>query len=236
MAYLNVYFNNELKSKYELSSIITKIGRTPDNEVVIDNVGVSAHHAEILQKGNKFIIQDTKSTNGVYVNGEQITEKEIKFGDEIGIFKHQLRIVGIDLPGDVPKSTPIEASNAIQGGTVEVDIAKLDCLLKEKEADKAYLEISSGKMSGRKFKLASTRFNIGKNQDCNIQIDGWFAPKISAKIVRQSDGYYMVPEKRGKVRHNRVLIKTRTKLQHGSHIEIRGTKFRFLNLPQNVTS
>jgi predicted component of type VI protein secretion system len=230
MAYLNVYFNNELKSKHELKSIVTKIGRYPDNEIVIDNVGVSGNHAEILQQSDKYIIRDKKSTNGVYVNGELTTEKEIKLGDEIGIFKHKLRLVGIDLPIGIVDSPPIELGNPIQEGTVEIDISKLEMLLKENETDKAYLEVSSGKMSGRKFKLANARVYIGKNQDCDIHIDGWFAPKIAAKIVRQSDGYHLVPEKRGKVRHNGGLIKTRTKLKNGSDIEIRKTKFRFLNI------
>ena len=230
MAYLNVYFNDELKSKHELKSIVTKIGRYPDNEIVIDNVGVSGNHAEIFQEGDKYIIHDKKSTNGVYVNGEPITEKELKFGDEIGIFKHKLKLVGIDLPTAVTDSPSIEISNTVQRGTVEIDISTLDKLLKENEADKAYLEVSSGKMGGRKFNLAKARFNIGKYQDCDIQLGGWFAPKIAAKIVRQSDGYHLVPEKRGKVRHNGGLIKTRIKLKNGSDIEIRGTKFRFLNI------
>ena len=230
MAYLNLYFNEELKSKHELKSIITKIGRNPNNEIVIDNTGVSGNHAEIIQEGDKYIIHDTKSTNGVYVNGERITEKELKFGDEIGIFKHKLRLIAIDSPIGVTDSPSIEISNVAQGATVDIDVSKLGKLLKENEADKAYLEVSSGKRSGRKFTLLKARFSLGKSPDCDIQIGGWFAPKIAAEIVRQSDGYYLVPRNRGKTRHNGVLIKTRVKIKNRSNIEIRGTKFCFLNL------
>ena len=230
MAYLNINFNNKLISKHELTSIITKIGRNPNNEIVIDNAGVSGNHAEIIQERKKYIIHDINSTNGVFVNGERITEKELQFGDEIGIFKHKLRFAAIDSPINVTDSPPIENSTIAQGATVDIDVSKLGDLLKEQEAQKAYLEVSSGKMSGRKFKLTKPRFSIGKSPDCDVQIGGWFAPKIATEIVRQSDGYYLVPRKSGRPLHNGVRIKTRVKIRNGSNIEIRGTKFRFLNL------
>lgn len=37
MGYLNIYFNDELKSKHQVSALITRIGRHQDNDVVIDN-------------------------------------------------------------------------------------------------------------------------------------------------------------------------------------------------------
>lgn len=232
MSYLNVYFNDELRSKHELKPLITRIGRNQGNDVVIDNVGVSGNHAEIIKNGDKYTIHDLESTNGVYVNGERITSKELKFGDEIGIFKHKLRFIAIDLPASIEAAatkSSNEKTNSSQSATVEVDISKLQNLLKENEIKNAYLEVANGTLSGRKFKLSKSRFSIGKSQDCDFQTGGWFSPKIAAKIVRQSDGYYLVPEKRGKARLNGSLIKNRVKLKDGCVIEIRGTTFHFVN-------
>lgn len=232
MSYLNIYFNDELRSKHEVKSLITRIGRNQDNDVVIDNAGVSGNHAEIIKNGEKYTIHDLNSKNGVYVNGERISETELKFGDEISIFKHKLRFIAVDLPISIEttnSTASIEKNNSAQSATVEVDVSKLESLIKEKEANNAYLEVSSGAMSGRKFRLSKTRFNVGKSPDCDFQTGGWFAPKIAAKIVRQSDGYYLVPEKRGKTRHNGSTVKTRIKLRHGDDIEIRGTMFHFTN-------
>ncbi|WP_198014608.1 FHA domain-containing protein [Methylobacter marinus] len=230
MGYLNIYFNDELKSKHQVSALITRIGRHQDNDVVIDNAGVSGNHAEIIKNGDQYTIHDLDSKNGVYVNGERISKKELKFGDEIIIFKHRLRFIGVDLPVAVvtPDSTAsIEKSN--QSATVEVDVSKLETLLKEKEANNACLEVSSGAMAGRTFRLSKPRFSVGKSPDCDLQTGGWFAPQIAAKIVRQSDGYYLVPEKRGKTRHNGTPIKGRVKLKPGDSIEIRGIKLHFTN-------
>jgi len=231
MSYLNIYFNDELKSKHEMRSRITRIGRNRDNDVVIDNIGVSGIHAEIIRNDDQYTIRDLNSKNGVYVNGERVSEKKLNFGDEISIFKHKLKFIAVDLPVSVETtgSTSIERSNNNQSVTVEVDVSRLESLIREKEANNAYLEVLSGAMAGRTFKLSKTRFSVGKSPDCDIQTGGWFAPKIAAKIARQSDGYYLVPEKYGKTRHNGHTVKTRIKLKHEDDIEIRGTKFRFIN-------
>ena len=44
------------------------IGRTSDNDVVLDDGNVSAHHGRIRFSDGKFIVVDTGSTNGIYVN------------------------------------------------------------------------------------------------------------------------------------------------------------------------
>lgn len=230
MSYLNVYFNDELRSQHALNSLITRIGRNQDNDVVIDNVGVSGNHAEIIKNGSKYTIYDLNSTNGVFVNGERITDKELKLGDEIAIFKHTLRFVAVNFASSVETATAksrAENSNSSNSATVEVDVSKLDDLLKENVEKNAFLIVSSGKLAGRQFKLTKSRFSFGKTQDCDFQVGGWFAPKIAAKIVRQSDGFYLAPEKRGKVKLNGQPVKNRAKIKGGCVIEVRGTTFHF---------
>jgi len=46
------------------------IGRKPDNDVIIDNMAVSSHHARIIMQGRTYMIEDLQSTNGTKVNGE----------------------------------------------------------------------------------------------------------------------------------------------------------------------
>src|SRR6266849_4530069 len=54
---------------------VTRIGRGPDNDVVIDEAPtISAHHFEIRKENGSYKIQDLNSTNGTFVNGERIGE------------------------------------------------------------------------------------------------------------------------------------------------------------------
>jgi hypothetical protein len=48
------------------------IGRSRDCEIVLDDAGVSRHHAELRPAGDGWTIADLGSTNGVLVNGEGI--------------------------------------------------------------------------------------------------------------------------------------------------------------------
>jgi Protein of unknown function (DUF3662)/FHA domain len=48
------------------------IGRSRDCEIVLEDTGVSRHHAELRPAGDEWTIADLGSTNGVLVNGQPI--------------------------------------------------------------------------------------------------------------------------------------------------------------------
>lgn len=62
----------------------TTIGRSKDNEIVLEDERSSRCHCVIIKKGSgEFEIKDLKSTNGTMVNGETIKTKVLAIGDEI---------------------------------------------------------------------------------------------------------------------------------------------------------
>lgn len=82
MAYLK--FGNK---RVDLVAKIT-IGRSTDNDVVIDNKLASRHHAVIQKIKDAYFIKDDNSTNGTFVNNELIPkDKYVKLykGDKITI-------------------------------------------------------------------------------------------------------------------------------------------------------
>ena len=58
--------------KYPLVSVATRIGRLPDNDLVLDDANVSRHHAVLIDTGTSFVITDMRSANGIEVNGQRI--------------------------------------------------------------------------------------------------------------------------------------------------------------------
>lgn len=55
-------------------AVIISIGRNPDNDLVINESFISAHHAQlIMDTEGKWFIHDLQSSNGIFVNGERIT-------------------------------------------------------------------------------------------------------------------------------------------------------------------
>ncbi len=61
----------------------TRLGRLPDNDIIIDDRRVSRHHAEVTQNGRGWVIRDQGSTNGTAVNGKLVKEVSLRSGDTI---------------------------------------------------------------------------------------------------------------------------------------------------------
>jgi hypothetical protein len=60
------------------------IGRSRDCDVVIDDVGISRHHAEIRPSAGGWTVADLGSTNGVSVNGRSVHgAQELRPGDRL---------------------------------------------------------------------------------------------------------------------------------------------------------
>jgi hypothetical protein len=59
------------------------VGRGSDNDIVIDDPSVSASHAWIINQHGHYVIMNTLSTNGTFVNGKRIHEAVLKHRDRI---------------------------------------------------------------------------------------------------------------------------------------------------------
>jgi len=68
------------------------IGRTEGNDLVLNHPSVSRKHARVEARDAHWWIVDLKSTNGVKVNGDLISEAQINAGDKILIGSVQLDV------------------------------------------------------------------------------------------------------------------------------------------------
>jgi pSer/pThr/pTyr-binding forkhead associated (FHA) protein len=67
----------------ELDEII--LGRGTDAMVVIDSGAVSRRHAALRRSNDSYTCVDLDSSNGIHVNGERVSEKELRDGDTVQI-------------------------------------------------------------------------------------------------------------------------------------------------------
>jgi hypothetical protein len=72
-----------------------RIGRSPDNDLILRDPATSGHHARLERRGNQFFIVDLGSTNGTLVNGEPIQEKELKHGDKVTIGQNSVKFAAV---------------------------------------------------------------------------------------------------------------------------------------------
>jgi S1-C subfamily serine protease len=61
------------------------VGRAPNNVLAFapTDTRASAHHAEIVLENDGFVLRDTGSTNGTFVNGQRVYHARLKSGDVI---------------------------------------------------------------------------------------------------------------------------------------------------------
>jgi hypothetical protein len=66
------------------------IGRSPDAEIFLDDVTVSRDHAVLVRRGDAWLLDDSGSLNGTYVNRRRIDSHRLEDGDELQIGKYKL--------------------------------------------------------------------------------------------------------------------------------------------------
>ena len=83
-----------LSGVHRLVATRVRIGRDPDNDLVLEDLQVSRRHAELLGTGEQWELRDLGSHNGTYVNGRSVASAVLSPGDVIGIGAHVLRFTG----------------------------------------------------------------------------------------------------------------------------------------------
>ncbi|MBA2339360.1 MAG: FHA domain-containing protein, partial [Pyrinomonadaceae bacterium] len=54
---------------------VLNVGRASDNEIRLDGLQISNHHARFAVAGSSITVEDRGSTNGIYVNGERVSNR-----------------------------------------------------------------------------------------------------------------------------------------------------------------
>jgi len=104
--------------KYSLQMDSVRIGRAADNTIVIDDPGLSAHHAVLHRRIDTFEIIDLGSTNGLEMDGRRIISRELQHGDEIKIGDVVMRyeVPGMEVvPPPLPPAEPPPAREPAEG-------------------------------------------------------------------------------------------------------------------------
>jgi pSer/pThr/pTyr-binding forkhead associated (FHA) protein len=82
----------ELKT-FEIDKPVVTIGRNKNNDVFIDNLGISKKHARIVKQQGRYVLEDLKSTNGTLLNDKKVTQALLNGKDVITIGKYTLLVV-----------------------------------------------------------------------------------------------------------------------------------------------
>jgi len=85
---------------YRLMDKEVSIGRYHANQIVLPDRRMSRLHARIIPQGDEYMVEDLKSANGVQVNGKDIDQKVLRYGDEITMGSTTLVYLALNAPED----------------------------------------------------------------------------------------------------------------------------------------
>ncbi len=82
----------------QIAGSLVRIGRAPENDVVVTDLGVSRFHAELRRvTARQYEIVDVGSHNGTFVNGQRVSAMAVTGADLIGIGPATFRLVDGEL-------------------------------------------------------------------------------------------------------------------------------------------
>jgi len=71
----------------------TRIGRSPECEIFLDDVTVSRNHAVLIARAGGYVVEDLGSLNGTFVNRRRIDTAVLQGGDELQIGKYRMTFI-----------------------------------------------------------------------------------------------------------------------------------------------
>jgi len=110
------------RRRYQLRPGVSRLGRAPDCEVIVEGHDVSRYHAELTVDEDGLRVLDLGSTNGTFVNGIRVTEAKLSPGDSLVVGSSLLVVVELD-PEDCEVALSVEIPQRIEslprGGRAE---------------------------------------------------------------------------------------------------------------------
>lgn len=237
MAKLSLMFENKLVKEVPVGSKPVGIGRSPDNDLPVDNLAVSNYHARVYFEAGRLVVEDLDSLNGTFVNDLRIERATLHDGDSIWVGKHHIKV---DATGNAPVTwDAARKTNAPRiNETMVLDTKQRRAMLQQAAAmgERSQmgtrlkiptLVILGGNTDQKEYVITNKLTVIGRSKMATVKLKGWFKPQVAAQINQRDDGYFIgagdkIPQVNG------AAISGPMRLNDGDLIDVCGVRMNFV--------
>lgn len=194
------------------------IGRGEENTVRLTERNISRRHATLRHEGGGWVITDTSSRNGSYVNGVRLMgEHTVNEGDIVQVGDYRLAFSDEELAQTT--TDPTKASTVPGAGSAAVKPDRLVVVV--------------GPEPGQEFLIQQAVVSIGRAPELDLAIAHASVSRVHAEIHALGGGRYEIIDKASAngVRVNGSLLK-RGLLEAGDFIELGEVKLKFVGAGQ----
>ncbi len=181
----------------------TTLGRKPHNDIVLPDLVVSGEHCVFILEGLADVtVEDLKSTNGTYLNGQMVRRQKLRDHDVITVGRIHIEYLSASAPGEFGATTamPLEGAAAVA-----------------QVAPQASLQVLSGSSAGLEMPVVKAVTTFGK-------------PGVAiVALSHRRNGYYVAVMEGGDgpLLNGRAIGPEPTLLNEGDELELAGTRMRF---------
>ena len=202
------------------------IGRTSENDIVLENRGVSRRHAQIEFNDNAAVIIDNESLNGTFVNNRKISEEILRDNDVVTIGKYNLVY---------HTEVSRQPSAANLDGTMVLKTKKQKELIQQDQYEKELVKQMGGSLllgedntDFSEYQIDHNVTTIGRAKFVHVHVKGFMLSGIQAKIVKEEEQFLIVNlGRKGKTKVNGEPV-NRLALKNGDIIQVGKSVFRFV--------
>lgn len=216
---------------YDIEHTKTVLGRGEDADLILPNISVSRHHAQINWDGQTASIMDLKSSNGTMINGEPVESATLESSDEIVLGKFTMIYIGDGPDNRFYKGRYLEYMVKYNTQAKSFD----DSTFAMSPAQLQKLQDEAHKMRNARFILItnSNRYWHPEDQPLTfgdggmVRVDGMFTGGVVAEVTW--DGKNHIIQKHARI--IKILINedavTNSPLRNGDRVRIGNTGFRY---------
>jgi pSer/pThr/pTyr-binding forkhead associated (FHA) protein len=190
---LTLNFAGKTIKKFNFDKESVCVGRDPDCEIPIDNIGVSRRHATIEQANGEYILTDLKSHNGTFVRGSRIYHHQLNEGDEFFIGKYSLSFENLDVTEE-PKAPPPELQSGanMQDLTFRLDKGEIERIMGASATGNVpKLAQFHPEKEKQTFQLEEPYLLVGKHPQAHIKVTGFRVTEFAAVLVRDENVFHI---------------------------------------------
>jgi pSer/pThr/pTyr-binding forkhead associated (FHA) protein len=221
-----IKFNEKVIERVVTEKKRVSIGRTKDNDIVLENRGVSRKHAQIEFNDDSAIVIDNESLNGTFVNNRRVAEELLRDNDIITIGKYAL-----EYHNETNKPDP----SSQMDGTMILNTKQQKKLVENDRLEREIVTRAGGSVllglentEVAEFRIDREVTTIGKAKFVHVRARGFMLSGIQAKIVKEGENYFLVNlGRKGKTKVNGDIV-DKVQLKNSDIIQVGKSTYRFV--------
>ena len=204
------------------------IGRSPECDIRIDNPAISRKHATIEFMDGVYVATDLNSSNGSFINGDALkAPTQLKPGDVLGLAKFELQFQ------DDPRAEIDRITGSMDlESTMMVDSEMMAKAFQSPPDGKPAtsgprkIVVLRGEANIKELVLERDVITIGKDDNCDVVVKGFFLDRIEATLSFKQSRHYLAPFG-GSVKVNEDKLDKERALKVGDTFSVGKTMFAY---------